>query len=124
MPGTPSTERSSSWRTVSSISFPAERRASTTRLLSRFIPQAVACQRARRSMPDIDIIYLNGYGFPAYRGGPMWHADTVGLQKVYQRVCEFHKQQGELWTPAPLLQRLAEEGKTFAGFDKEQVAAA
>jgi len=73
---------------------------------------------------DIDIIYLNGYGFPAYRGGPMWHADTVGLQKVYQRVCEFHKQHGELWAPAPLLQRLAEEGKTFAEFDKEQVAAA
>jgi 3-hydroxyacyl-CoA dehydrogenase len=73
---------------------------------------------------DIDIIYLNGYGFPAYRGGPMWHADTVGLQKVYQRVCEFHKQHGELWAPAPLLHRLAEEGKTFAEFDKEQVAAA
>src|SRR5208282_3323873 len=63
---------------------------------------------------DIDIIYLNGYGFPAYRGGPMWHADTVGLQKVYARVCEFHQQHGELWTPAPLLKRLAEEGKTFA----------
>ena len=73
---------------------------------------------------DIDIIYLNGYGFPAYRGGPMWHADTVGLQKVYQRICEFHKQHGELWTPAPLLQRLSEAGKTFAEFDKEQVVAA
>jgi 3-hydroxyacyl-CoA dehydrogenase len=73
---------------------------------------------------DIDIIYLNGYGFPAYRGGPMWYADTVGLQKVYQRICEFHKLQGELWAPAPLLQRLAETGKTFADFDKEQVAAA
>jgi len=72
---------------------------------------------------DIDIIYLNGYGFPAYRGGPMWHADTVGLQKVYQRICEFHQQHGEIWTPAPLLQRLAEAGKTFAAFDKEQVAA-
>jgi 3-hydroxyacyl-CoA dehydrogenase len=73
---------------------------------------------------DIDIIYLNGYGFPAYRGGPMWHADTVGLQKVYERVCEFHQQHGELWAPAPLLKRLAEAGKTFAEFDKEQVAAA
>ncbi len=73
---------------------------------------------------DIDIIYLNGYGFPAYRGGPMWHADTVGVQKVYQRICEFHQQHGELWAPAPLLQRLAETGKTFAEFDKEQVAAA
>jgi 3-hydroxyacyl-CoA dehydrogenase len=73
---------------------------------------------------DIDIIYLNGYGFPAYRGGPMWHADTVGLPKVYQRICEFHQQHGELWAPAPLLKRLAETGKTFAEFDKEQVAAA
>jgi len=73
---------------------------------------------------DIDIIYINGYGFPAYRGGPMWHADTVGLQKVYQRICEFHRPHGEIWEPAPLLQRLAEAGKTFADFDKEQVAAA
>ena len=73
---------------------------------------------------DIDIIYLNGYGFPAYRGGPMWHADAVGLQKVYQRICEFHQQHGELWTPAPLLQRLADAGKTFAEFDKEHIAAA
>jgi 3-hydroxyacyl-CoA dehydrogenase len=72
---------------------------------------------------DIDIIYLNGYGFPAYRGGPMWHADAVGLQKVHQRICEFHQQNGELWAPAPLLRRLAETGKTFAEFDKEQTAA-
>jgi 3-hydroxyacyl-CoA dehydrogenase len=73
---------------------------------------------------DIDIIYLNGYGFPAYRGGPMWHADTVGLRKVYQRICELHQQHGELWTPAPLLRHLAEAGKTFADYDKQQVAAA
>ena len=73
---------------------------------------------------DIDIIYLNGYGFPGYRGGPMWYADTVGLQKVYQRICEFHQQHGERWEPAPLLQRLAETGKTFAELDKEQVVAA
>ena len=73
---------------------------------------------------DIDIIYLNGYGFPAYRGGPMWYADTVGLPKVYQRICEFEQQHGELWAPAPLLKRLAESGKTLAEFDKEHVAAA
>jgi 3-hydroxyacyl-CoA dehydrogenase len=73
---------------------------------------------------DIDIIYLNGYGFPAYRGGPMWHADTVGLSKVYQRICELHQRHGELWTPAPLLKRLAETGKTFADFDRGQLAAA
>ena len=73
---------------------------------------------------DIDIIYLNGYGFPAYRGGPMWHADTVGLKKVYDRVSEFHQQLGELWEPAPLLKRLAQEGKTFADVDRDGSAMA
>ena len=73
---------------------------------------------------DIDIIYVNGYGFPAHRGGPMWYADTTGLKKVYDRIREFHQQHGELWEPAPLLKRLAEEGKTFADFSKDQGAAA
>jgi 3-hydroxyacyl-CoA dehydrogenase len=73
---------------------------------------------------DIDIIYLNGYGFPAYRGGPMWYADAVGLKKVYDCILEFHKQHGELWEPAPLLKQLAEQGKTFADYNKEQHAAA
>jgi 3-hydroxyacyl-CoA dehydrogenase len=73
---------------------------------------------------DIDIIYLNGYGFPAYRGGPMWYADAVGLKKVFDRVEEFHRQHGELWEPAPLLKRLAEEGMKFADFNKEQSATA
>jgi len=73
---------------------------------------------------DIDIIYLNGYGFPAYRGGPMWYADTVGLKNVYERVCEFHDQHGETWRPAPLLKQLAEQGKSFAEFTKEQSATA
>ncbi|HXN94782.1 MAG TPA: 3-hydroxyacyl-CoA dehydrogenase NAD-binding domain-containing protein [Candidatus Acidoferrales bacterium] len=73
---------------------------------------------------DIDIIYLNGYGFPAHRGGPMWYADTVGLKQVCDRVCEFHRQHGEIWRPAPLLKRLADEGKSFADFGKEEGAAA
>jgi 3-hydroxyacyl-CoA dehydrogenase len=73
---------------------------------------------------DIDIIYLNGYGFPAHRGGPMWYADTIGLKKVFDRVKEFHKRHGELWEPAPLLKRLADEGKKFADFNKEQSATA
>ncbi len=72
---------------------------------------------------DIDIIYLNGYGFPAYRGGPMWYADTVGLKQVLARISEFHRQHGEIWQPAPLLVRLAEQGKTFANFGKEEGAA-
>ncbi|HEV2990622.1 MAG TPA: 3-hydroxyacyl-CoA dehydrogenase NAD-binding domain-containing protein [Candidatus Angelobacter sp.] len=73
---------------------------------------------------DIDIIYLNGYGFPAHRGGPMWYADTVGLKKVYDRICEFHKQHGELWEPAPLLKRLAEAGQGFKDFNQDKGAAA
>ena len=73
---------------------------------------------------DIDIIYLNGYGFPAHRGGPMWYADTVGLKQVCDRVFEFHRQHGEIWRPAPLLKRLADEGKRFADFGKEEGAAA
>jgi 3-hydroxyacyl-CoA dehydrogenase len=73
---------------------------------------------------DIDIIYLNGYGFPAHRGGPMWYADTVGLQQVCERVFEFHRQHGEIWRPAPLLKRLADEGKRFADCGKEDGAAA
>ena len=73
---------------------------------------------------DIDIIYLNGYGFPAYRGGPMWYADTVGLKKVYERILEFQKHHGELWDPAPLLKKLAEQGKGFADFNADHGAAA
>jgi 3-hydroxyacyl-CoA dehydrogenase len=69
---------------------------------------------------DIDIIYINGYGFPAYRGGPMWYADTVGLKNVYERISEFHRIHGELWTPAPLLKRLAEESRSFTEFSPEQ----
>ena len=72
---------------------------------------------------DIDIIYLNGYGFPAQRGGPMWYADSVGLKRVYDRVSEFQRQHGENWQPAPLLERLATQGKTFAQFGKEEGAA-
>ena len=68
---------------------------------------------------DIDVIYLTGYGFPVYRGGPMFYADTVGLPEVYRRVKEFEAQHGELWEPAPLLKKLAEEGKTFTQWAKE-----
>ena len=62
---------------------------------------------------DIDVIYANGYGFPRYRAGPMLYADMVGLGKVYKAVCGYHKQYGEIWEPAPLLKRLAEQGATF-----------
>ena len=69
---------------------------------------------------DIDAIYFSGYGFPVYRGGPMWYADTVGLRRISDRIEEFHRQHGDLWAPAPLLKRLALEGRTFAAFDQEK----
>jgi 3-hydroxyacyl-CoA dehydrogenase len=63
---------------------------------------------------DIDVIYLTGYGFPTWRGGPMFHADAIGLQNVIARIEEFQQRHGAaLWTPAPLLKQLAKEGKTF-----------
>jgi 3-hydroxyacyl-CoA dehydrogenase len=69
---------------------------------------------------DIDVIYIQGYGFPPYRGGPMWYADTVGLAKVLERVRGFERQHGRVWAPAGLLQQLAEAGKTFAEFDRDK----
>jgi 3-hydroxyacyl-CoA dehydrogenase len=72
---------------------------------------------------DIDIIFINGYGFPAHRGGPMWYADTVGLKKVYDRICEFQRRHGLLWEPAPLLKELAGQGRTFADFMREEHSA-
>ena len=66
---------------------------------------------------DIDIAYINGYGFPAWRGGPMKYADLVGLGKVAERIAHWHHLRGYHWKPAPLLERLAREGKTFADYD-------
>jgi 3-hydroxyacyl-CoA dehydrogenase len=63
---------------------------------------------------DIDVVYLTGYGFPVYRGGPMFYADTVGLMKVVMAMEKYAKgRHGEAWKPAPLLAKLAAEGKTF-----------
>ena len=64
---------------------------------------------------DIDIVYIYGYGFPRFRGGPMFYADTVGLDKVLESVKRFHAAHGEFWKPAPLLEKLAAEGKKFNG---------
>jgi len=75
-------------------------------------------ERVAHRASDIDTIYLTGYGFPGYRGGPMWYADHVGLAKILARVKEFHSQHGELWKPARLLEQLAAENKTFASLDE------
>lgn len=62
---------------------------------------------------DIDLIYINGYGFPAHRGGPMFHAETVGLANVHEAMCRYAEIHGDYWQPAPLLKRLVEKGKGF-----------
>ncbi|KAF1050927.1 MAG: Fatty acid oxidation complex subunit alpha [Stenotrophomonas maltophilia] len=63
---------------------------------------------------DVDVIFLNGYGFPAFRGGPLFHADQIGLERVLQRIREFHQRFGAWWQPAPLLERLVAEGRRFS----------
>lgn len=63
---------------------------------------------------DIDTVWLNGYGFPVYRGGPMFYADTIGLKTVYDQLLAYESEYGALhWKPAPLLARLVAEGKNF-----------
>jgi 3-hydroxyacyl-CoA dehydrogenase len=62
---------------------------------------------------DIDVIYCYGFGFPRYRGGPMFYADTVGLPTVLDRVKEYRDILGDHWAPAPLLERLAAAGRGF-----------
>jgi 3-hydroxyacyl-CoA dehydrogenase len=80
---------------------------------ARILDEGIA-QRAS----DIDMVYLTGYGFPLYRGGPMLYADTLGLYNVarsMKRLAANAHADPAFWQPAPLLARLAAEGKTFNG---------
>jgi 3-hydroxyacyl-CoA dehydrogenase len=72
---------------------------------------------------DIDTVWINGYGFPAHRGGPMFYADTVGLPAVLAGVKALREKHGKVWEPSPLLERLAGGGRSFASFDAEQEGA-
>jgi 3-hydroxyacyl-CoA dehydrogenase len=69
---------------------------------------------------DIDTVYLNGYGFPNYRGGPMWYADAVGLRTISGRIQEYRRVHGKLWEPAALLERLIAQGKTLSSWDEQK----
>jgi 3-hydroxyacyl-CoA dehydrogenase len=62
---------------------------------------------------DIDIVWINGYGWPVYRGGPMFYADTVGLKNVVAKLKEYSPKLGKDFTISPLLEKLAAEGKRF-----------
>ena len=76
---------------------------------ARIVEEGIALRAS-----DIDMVYLTGYGFPLYRGGPMFYADTVGLPNVVGAIETYAKgRHGDAWRPAPLLLKLAAEGKTF-----------
>jgi 3-hydroxyacyl-CoA dehydrogenase len=65
---------------------------------------------------DIDVVWLNGYGWPVYRGGPMYYGDSVGLGRVLARLKEFEARHGPQFEPADLLEQLAAEGKRFQDY--------
>ncbi|MCX7142867.1 MAG: 3-hydroxyacyl-CoA dehydrogenase NAD-binding domain-containing protein [Proteobacteria bacterium] len=79
---------------------------------ARLLEEGVALRAS-----DIDVVYTSGYGFPRYRGGPMFYADTVGLKAIYERILEFRRTlDPQYWTPAPLLEMLALAGSSFAAW--------
>jgi 3-hydroxyacyl-CoA dehydrogenase len=79
---------------------------------ARLLADGVALRAA-----DIDVVYLTGYGFPAFRGGPMFWADTVGLGTIHERLIALAGEHGPRFTPAPLLAELAQGGSRFREYD-------
>ncbi len=74
---------------------------------------------------DIDVAWVNGYGFPVWRGGPMFYADQIGLKTVRDRLNHYVETSGnQALRPAPLLDRLANEGADFASYGKSKERAA
>jgi len=67
---------------------------------------------------DEDVVWIFGYGFPWYHGGPMWWADTIGVKKIYDRIVEWQKTLGNHWQPAPRLREIAEANASFAARPK------
>jgi 3-hydroxyacyl-CoA dehydrogenase len=63
---------------------------------------------------DVDVVWQNGYGWPVYRGGPMWYGDQIGAAKVLEKMKEFQAKMGDDFKPAPLLEKLVAEGKKFS----------
>jgi 3-hydroxyacyl-CoA dehydrogenase len=79
---------------------------------ARIIEEGIAIRAS-----DIDVVYVNGYGFPAYKGGPMFWAQQTGLEKIAATMRKLGPTHGQRWQPAPLLERLAATG---AGWDNAQ----
>jgi 3-hydroxyacyl-CoA dehydrogenase len=73
---------------------------------ARIVDEGIAIRAS-----DIDVVYVNGYGFPAYRGGPMFWAEQAGLERVVRTMERLAPTHGARWRPAPLLERLVAEGR-------------
>ena len=70
---------------------------------------------------DVDVVWAAGYGFPRYRGGPLFYADTIGLKTVYDGMLKYRDLFGPMhWQPAALLEKLVQEGKTLAQWEGER----
>ena len=72
---------------------------------------------------DVDVVWVYGYAFPAFRGGPLRWADSVGLQNIVDDMLAFERVHGDYWAPAPLLRELATNGGTFAAWKRAEAVA-
>lgn len=75
-------------------------------------------EKIARRASDIDVIWVNGYGWPAYRGGPMYYADSIGLDHLRARLAAFQATRGDAFAPSPLLERLVAVRQTFGDLDR------
>ena len=74
---------------------------------------------------DVDVVWCAGYGFPRYRGGPLFHADLIGLGTLHEGMARYRRTFGPMhWEPAPLLARLAGEGRGLAEWEAARAAEA
>ena len=75
---------------------------------AKIIEQGIAIRPS-----DLDVIWVNGYGWPVYRGGPMFYADLIGLDTILETIKKFHKKFGDAWKPAGLIEKLVSQAKGF-----------
>ena len=76
----------------------------------------ILAERIAARPGDVDVVWVYGYGFPAWRGGPLRWADSVGLAAILDKLRAYERVHGESWAPAPLLRELAERGGTFGAW--------
>jgi 3-hydroxyacyl-CoA dehydrogenase len=93
--------------------FPMKRSCSAASTRSSMKGAKILEEKIAVRPSDLDVIWINGYGWPLYRGGPMFYADLIGLDKVLAAMQKFQAQHGDDFKPAALLEQLVKEGKGF-----------